>query len=291
MNFFKKFPSLAILTAGGLWGLMGIFVRNLNSLGLDNTQLIFFRSGVTALVLILWLFFTDKNQLKINIRDWWYFFGTGVLSFSLFGICYFYTIAHTSMSVAAILLYTAPFFVMLMSSVFFKEKITPVKIPALIGAATGCFMICGTDINSTLTPLTVFTGVASGFCYALYSIFGRVALKKYSSTTVTTYTFLFAAMGSSVFVDFGKVAEIVTHAPSSVMLIIGFAVISALLPYMFYTIGLKYTEPSKASIMATFEAVVAAVSGMVVFNEKITAAGIIGIIFVLLAVGALNIKK
>lgn len=291
MNFFKRFPSVSILIAGTLWGLTGIFVRILNSAGFDNFHLLFIRSAVTALVMVTYLFISDKSSLKINIKDWWYFFGTGVLSFFLFGFCYFYTISHASMSVAAILLYTAPFFVMIMAALFFREKITAVKVIALITAAAGCFMICDTDSNVKLTPFIIFTGISSGFCYALYSIFGRVALKKYSSSTVTAYTFIFAAAASALVTDFGSLAKASAAGPSYFALAIFFAVISAVLPYIFYTNGLKYTEPGKASIMATIEAVVASVSGIIAFRERITLVGIIGILLVLFAITAINVKK
>ncbi|MBO5060403.1 MAG: EamA family transporter [Clostridia bacterium] len=290
MNFLKKFPSISILIAAGLWGLTGLFVRKLNTSGLDNMQLLFFRSSITAVTMSVYLLLTDKSQMKINPKDWWYFFGTGILSFALFGFCYFYTISHASMSVAAILLYTSPFFVMLMASVFFREKITAAKIIALIMAAAGCFMICGTDHNVSLTPFVIFTGIASGFCYALYSIFGRVALKKYSSATVTAYTFIFAAIGSMFVVDFPQIYSVMTVNPQAIMLTVIFSFISAVFPYIFYTNGLKYVDAGKASIMATFEAVVAAISGIIAFGESITLIGIIGIVFVLSAVGVLNKK-
>lgn len=290
MKLSKTLPSIYVLIAAALWGLTGIFVRALNAAGLDNMQLLFFRSFITAASLIAYIFFTDRSKLKINPRDWWYFFGTGILSFLLFGFFYFYTIVHASMSVAAILLYTAPFFVMLMAAVFFREKITAAKVLALFTAAAGCVLICGTDRNVGLTPTVIFTGIASGFCYALYSIFGRVALKKYSSVTVTAYTFSFAALGSLFVVDFPKIGEAAAAAPSAVLLAIVFSVVSALLPYLFYTAGLKNTDAGKASIMATFEAVVASVAGIVVFGEAMTLPGALGIALVFLAVWILNRK-
>lgn len=131
MNLKNKTSSLFILAAAFLWGLTGIFVRTLNASGLDNMQLLFFRSFITSITLIIYLFFKDRSKLKINPKDIWYFIGTGVLSFTLFGICYFYTIAHASMSLAAMLLYTSPFFVMIMAAIFFREKITAAKIFAL----------------------------------------------------------------------------------------------------------------------------------------------------------------
>ncbi|MBR5809240.1 MAG: EamA family transporter [Clostridia bacterium] len=286
----KKLPSLLILAAAFLWGLTGIFVRTLNSAGLDNLQLLFFRSAITCGTLFVFLFFTDREKLKIDLKDIWYFIGTGVLSFWLFGICYFYTISHASMSLAAMLLYTAPFFVMIMSAIFFREKITAAKILALMTAAIGCVMICGTDKNTNISPFIIFTGLASGFCYALYSIFGRVALKKYSSATVTVYTFLFAAVASMFLTDFSVIKEVAFAEPSAILLAILFAFISAFFPYIFYTLGLKNTEPGKAAVMATFEAVVASVAGILVFNETMTVVALAGIALVLFSVFLLNRK-
>lgn len=286
----KKLPSFFILIASFLWGLTGIFVRNLNNQGLDNIELLFFRSSVTTLTLFIYLFITDRSKLKIDFRDIWYFFGTGVLSFTLFGFCYFYTISNASMSLAAMLLYTSPFFVMLMAAIFFREKITATKIFALLAAAVGCVMICGTDTNTTITPLIIFTGLSSGFCYALYSIFGRVALKKYSSMTVTVYTFLFASIASMFVVDFPRVTSICIKNPETLGLAILFAYISAFFPYIFYTVGLKNTESGKAAVMATFEAVVASLAGVFVFGEVLSTIAIIGIFLVLFSVFLLNRK-
>ena len=292
MNLLKKnLPTLMLLLAASLWGITGIFVRTLSGMGLTTFDMIFFRSGVTSLVMFIFLLVTDRKKLKIDPKDWWYFFGTGILSFLLFGFCYFYTITHASMSIAAILLYTSPFFVIVMARIFFKEKITANKVLGLLLAVIGCFLICNTDKNVKLTPVVIFTGLSSGFCYALYSIFGRVSLRKYPSSTVTFYTFLFALIGSLFVVDIPKMATSIAAVPASLPLAIVFAVVSAVLPYVFYTQGLKDTETGKASIIASFEAVVASVSGIIVFREKMTIAGIVGIILVIVAVISLNDRK
>lgn len=279
------------MIAAAMWGVTGIFVRILNAAGLDNIQLLFIRSIITAAAMSLYLLATDKSKLKVNPKDLWYFFGTGILSFLLFGFCYFYTISHASMSVAAILLYTSPFFVMIMAAIFFGEKITPKRVFALIMAVGGCFLICGTDSNAYLTPKTLLIGICSGFCYALYSIFGRVALKKYDSSTVTAYTFIFAAAGSIFAADFRQIGTVAAENPGAIALAVFFAFISAVLPYIFYTNGLKYTDAGKASVIATLEAAVASLAGTLVFGETIGISGIIGIILVFSAIAVLNRKS
>jgi len=292
MNFkSNKIPTIMLLLAATLWGLTGIFVRNLESMGLSTMHMLFFRCSVTSVIMFIFLLIKDKSKLKINIKDWWYFFGTGILSFLLFGFSYFYTITHASMSIAAILLYTSPFFVIVMARIFFKEKITANKVAGLMLAVIGCFLICNTDKNVQVTPTVIFTGLLSGLCYALYSIFGQVAIKKYESSTVTFYTFLFAFIGCLFVTDFPDMISAIEKAPLTLPLGIIFSIVSAVLPYVFYTTGLKYTEAGKASIIATFEAVVASLSGILVFHEKLTTAGIFGIALVLLAVATLNYKQ
>ena len=85
---------------------------------------------------------------------------------------------------------------MLMSALFFQERVTGRKAAALIIALFGCACTTGifSGVGSAVPAFGIFTGIASGFCYALYSIFGHVALKKYDTVTVTAYTFLVAAV-------------------------------------------------------------------------------------------------
>ena len=190
----KEMAGLMVIAAGCLWGVIGLFSRKLSAVGFDAVQITALRSLVTAVGLFLLLFCKDRKLCRIDWKDLWMFLGTGICSIAGFNIFYFVTISITTLSVAAILLYTAPFFVMVLSAVLFHEKITAQKVKGLVLALAGC--ICTTGIFSGsihVTVLGILTGVASGFCYALYSIFGKFALKKYTSETVTLYTFLMAS--------------------------------------------------------------------------------------------------
>ncbi|PMC38381.1 hypothetical protein CJ195_07895 [Bacillus sp. UMB0899] len=82
------------------------------------------------------------------------------------------------------------------SRVLFKERFTFRKVLSLITTFMGCILVIGL-IPFTKESVTIYgllVGLGSGFFYALYSIFGKFALAKYSTVTVTTYTFIFAAI-------------------------------------------------------------------------------------------------
>lgn len=285
----KKFASIFPLIAGVLWGLTGLFVRYFKSIGLENTvHLAFFRSFFASVGLIIYLAAKDKKQLKIELRDLWCFFGTGILSVLAFSVCYFYTLTRASIAVAVVLSYTAPFFVMLMSAVLFKERITVTKILALVMATAGCVLLCKTDENTPITPIVVTVGILSGLAYALYSIFARFVVGKYPPLVITAYTFIFTAIGSAFLIDFGELYSIVSRSPSCILILVAFAVISTLAPYVLLTVGLKYVEPGKAAILTTTEVLTASICGVLFSTDTIGALGILGIILLVSGVVLAN---
>lgn len=284
----KKLPYVCIISGAALWGLIGLFVRYLTAAGFDQMQLVTLRAYISAAALAIFLFVKDRSKLKIRLRDIWYFAGTGIASFVFFNYCYFTAIGETSLSVAAILLYTAPIFVMLFSLFLFKEKMTRQKIIALALAFLGCVLVSGVGGGQAITGSGFFFGIMSGFLYSLYSIFGRYALKRYDSITVTAYSFIFASIGVTPLADVGGIPRIVNGDFTIVAVILLFVLVTSILPYTLYTRGLKDVEPSKASIMACVEPVVATLVGVFAFGEALSPGNVAGILAVVGALAVLN---
>ncbi|MBO5883674.1 MAG: EamA family transporter [Clostridia bacterium] len=282
-----------VLFAAILWGSMGVFVRYLNAAGLSALEVTQVRITVGLIAIASYLAIFKRDLLKIKLKDIWCFLGTGVVSLLFFSTCYFKSIEYgTSLSVAAILLYTAPIFVMLMSLVLFKEKMTVVKLIALILAFGGCILVSG--VAGDMGNVTgIVLAIASGFFYALYSIFSRYAINKgYGSLTIVFYTFLFCTIGCSCLADWRTITSVVlTPNIKIILLCIGLGIITGFLPYVFYSRGLELMESSKASILASVEPVVGTLFGVFLFHEPLTLLGGIGIALVLGAVVLLSVKK
>ena len=284
--------TLLIIIAGIFWGSMGIFVRRLNAEGFGSIQIVAIRLTLAALLFCIILLIKDRRGFKISPKDIPLFLGLGLGSILFFTICYFTAITLMSLSTAAILLYTSPVWIMLMSIVYFKEKMNVRKIIALTAAFAGCILVSGIS-GGQMTLSGFLIGLGAGIGYGLYSILGTVALKKYSPFTVTTYTFVIAALGSWIICR-PKDMILKFSASSNTGLLIAFcfltAVITAVIPFLCYTLGLQSVEASKAGIMATIEPLVATVIGVVVFTEPLTILSGLGIILILSAVIILNVK-
>lgn len=289
----KKLSVLSVLLAGILWGCIGIFVRHYEEAGLSSMQSAALRITLAAIIFAVFVLIYKPKLFKIRLKDIWCFLGTGIVSVGVFTFCYFKSIELSSLSVAAVLLYTAPAFVMLFSLILFKEKMTVMKGVSVILAVLGCAMttgVIGGDINITLTGFLF--GLGSGVCYALYSIFSRYALNRgYEPFTITLYTFILASVFSIVACDVRPVIRVMTQDIGSFGFAILFALVSCVLPYTFYTLGLKHISSGTASIIATVEPVVATIIGAWIFAEPIGVPfGYIGVGLVFLSVVLINIK-
>lgn len=115
---------LYIISAAVCWGLIGLFVRTLAAQGFSSMQIVALRSLAAAICVTLPLLRSGRAALRIRLRDLWLFVGTGICSLVFFNYCYFNAMQQTSLAVAALLLYTAPVFVMLMSLLCFGEAFT-----------------------------------------------------------------------------------------------------------------------------------------------------------------------
>lgn len=280
-----------ILLAGFLWGFIGFFSIEISNIGYSAIDITYIRNAIATLGLFLIICIKDKKYFYINIKDIWMFLATGVGSIVFFNVMYFLTINTLNLSVAAILLYTGPFFVVLLSSLFFKEKLTKLKILVLIIASIGCSLTVGVANGiGNVSAIGILTGLLSGLGYGLYSIFGKIALRKYSSYTVTFYTFLVASVSLSIFcIDYNFLQGF--SNPLVIVFSIGLGIISTLAPFILYTTGLLNVEAGKASIMTFSEPVVATIIGILIFRDVITISGIIGIIMIFMALVLLNIRK
>ena len=287
----SKLSTLSVLIAGIMWGVIGLFVRSLVSYGFSSMCIVFIRSISGTLLMGLFLLLYNRKLLKIRLKDIWCFLGTGVVSLTFFNICYFTTINMTSLSVAAILLYTAPSMVMLMSLILFKEKMTKRKVISVILAFVGCVLVTGVlSDSSTISGIGILVGLGSGLGYALYSIFARYALDKgYHSFTVTFYTLMFSAIASVEFCEWDKCRTAISAKPALIAFFLLFGLISTMLPYIFYTLGLNGMEAGKASIIASIEPVTATVLGIVVFHESMSLMGILGAVIVIISIVIVNI--
>ena len=248
--------------------------------------------GIAALLFAVTLLVRDPKQFRIRLKDIWCFIGTGICSLLFFTYCYFQAITLMDLSTAAVLLYTAPSIVMILSLVLFHERITVQKLIALVLAFAGCCLVSLVGGEHKLSTIGILYGLGAGFGYALYSIFARYALDRgYSSNTINFYSCLLTTIGAVIIWGAAQPLGVMFGSWKGFGLCTALGIVTCYLPYLLYTFGLTGLETGKASILASFEPVVATLVGIFVFHEKLTPLSALGCVCVLSAVVLLNLKR
>lgn len=268
-----------------LWGTIGLFVSALQQLGFSSLQIVFLRTGLAGLILLVYTLLANPRQLRLSWRDLPYFLGTGICSMAFFNWCYFQAIKEVSLSVAAVLLYTGPAFVVILSRIFLKEALTPLKIISLLATFLGCCLVVGwlPDMNQNITLYGLILGLGSGLGYGLYSVIGKPATSRYSPLTITTYTFIIAALFLLPLVQPAPALQLLATTPAWPY-ILALSLIPTVIAYLLYTRGLSMLESSRASITATIEPVIAVLIGIFFLGDQLTLWQVLGMVFILAAV-------
>ncbi len=275
---------LYIITAALLWGgIIGPFSKMAFQEGVAPLEVAFWRA------ILGWGFFAagsalSRKNFRVAKGDIPGLAMFGFLCVTLFFGSYQIAVERGGAALAAVLLYTAPAWVLLMSRIFLKEKITRNKRIALFLTLAGVVLISMNQSCDTLTiqaghvGAAVFFGLLSGFCYSLYYILGKHFSDKYSTTTLFLYTLPFGALGLLPWFSFADKTALAWLA------LVVLAFFSTFAAYTIYYLGLRYVEPGKASIIATIEPVAAALVAWIWWGEYFTLYGYTGSILILYAV-------
>lgn len=276
-----RLAPVLVLGAATLWGSNGIFVNLLNAAGLNGTQITAVRMCSVPVLCLVLLLLTDRSQLRIRPADWIWFVLNGVAGTFCFTLLYTLSIEWTGMATAAVLIYLMPSLVMLFSVLFLGEHFTPRKGLCLVLSLLACGLVSGLADGFSLRWNGLLAGLGSAVCYAVYNILIATKLRRYSPLTIVFYSGLLAAIPSVLYAaltgDLAGIAPIFAADPGALALNVLLAVFCSVLPYGLYNTAVKSMAASKASILATFEPIAAALFGLFLFREAVSPAGWLGI--------------
>ena len=290
----KKQGYLYILIAGILWGSIGLFVNLLKAQGAGPQSIAFLRLGTAALLLVpVMLTSGGIRMFRIPRRGLLACAALGIFSQALFNISYNVSIQNVGVATASVLLYSSPIFVCVMSKIFFRETIGRVKRIALLINICGCILtVTNGDFSAiSFSVLGASAGILAGFLYALMTIISKAATEDYHPLTVLFYSFIF---GAAVIALAANPWENLTEVMSLRLILtaFGYGLIPTVGSYIFYLRGLRCgLETSKVPVIASIETVVAALIGILIFQEAVGPFKLLGIACVLASIAIMNREK
>lgn len=281
----KQFSGyLLVLLASTLWGTLGLFYYFLTSVYfLPQVEIIFWRALFASLFTFCLLSFWRRSEIEIPREYIWLFILLGVVGVAGFFIVYIYAITNIGMGVASVLLYSAALWVALFGILFEGERFGITKILAIFLALTGIVLIGGVyNFNDTqFSSLGILAGLGAGLGYASYIILNKkVSQQGYSAWRANAYGLGIGAITLLLVQQPSQLAQTLTNLPAMFWLVL-LGIIPTLGGGLAFYAGLQRLPAVNASIVATFEPVVATTLGWLVLSEKLALPQILGGILIL----------
>ena len=285
--------ALAVAAAASIWGTLGLFAKILYAQGVSFEALVAVRASVGWLAVLLFLLAAQGAwSLRVARRDLAFLLPLGFVGVGLFYLLYFYTVRESTVGTAAILLYSAPAFVVVLARLFLKEPLNAAKVCALLLTVGGIFLVAGAydPANLEVSPTVLLTGLLSGLTYGLYAVLGRPVAGHLSPAVILSYALAF---GSALLIlaalpTLGTLAGL---SAGSYALLLMLAVVHTALGFALYTFGIGHLGAGRAAIVATIEPVVAGVLGVMLLNEDLTALKVLGALLVLSGAALAQIRS
>jgi drug/metabolite transporter (DMT)-like permease len=273
-----------IIIAAILWSLAGIFAKQI--IGMSAQSIIFYRVGFAFIIFLVALFVSGKlNILKLREKKS-YLFLFSILQMATM-VSYFISIMNASVSIAVLLLSTAPIYITIFSPWILKEKIGIRGIIALVLSLAGIILIVDPGkLDFEPFSIGILAGIASGIFYAFEIMTSKYASSTYSGYSQAFWSFLVAAI---ILLPVGVVPlEVVS---SNLVYLLLLAVFPTILAVSLYFNGLKKVKAQSASILGLIEPISAVFFAVLILGEQISTLEIIGGALILIGAALVTTDK
>jgi len=262
-------------------------------------SLAFWRWTVVFLILLPFTYLSLKKNYKSIQKEYKKLFVLGALGCGVCGAFPFLAGQTTTVANMGIIYTSSPVFIILISSIFFKEKINLIKVIGLIACLVGVFaIIIKGDINLlinlkfTLGDLWMLGAAIGWALYSIYLFYWKTNLQIFQRFTLVA---LFGAISLFPFYIIEEVFIERTFFDTDFFVWVIFAAISpGIIAFTLYTVAQKKLGASLTGFTLYIFTIYAAIYGYFLFDEKLESYHLIGTILVFFGIYLArknNVKK
>ena len=292
----KHRAEFLLISAAMGFALGGIAAKVLREANLDAFRLTQFRTTTAALILLTFVFLKDRSQLKATrseIKDLIIFGVIGIAAVTSF---YFFALKYLYVSVALIIEFTAPIWIVLYLKFIKKKSVPPTMWLGIVFAFSGLLLISQIWSGSSLHPLGVLVAFLDALALALYFIFADRLSQTRSSLSLITWGMSVAAIFFAVILPwwnfpfefltntYSLQGELSTFSAPGWALILWIVVIGTVIPYLLTVTAIRELSASTSSVIGMIEPIFAGVIAWWLLNEAFTAIQLVGCAVVLIGI-------
>ena len=240
-----------------------------------------------------------KKKLQSIQKEYKKLFVLGALGCGVCGAFPFLAGQTTTVANMGIIYTSSPVFIILISSIFFKEKINFIKVIGLIACLVGVFAIIIKgdinlliNLNFTLGDLWMLGAAIGWALYSIYLFYWKTNLQIFQRFTLVA---LFGAISLFPFYIIEEVFIERTFFDTDFFAWVIFAAISpGIIAFTLYTVAQKKLGASLTGFTLYIFTIYAAIYGYFLFDEKLESYHLIGTILVFFGIYLArknNVKK
>ena len=262
-------------------------------------SLAFWRWTVVFIIILPFIYLSLKKNFRIIKNEYKKLFFLGAMGCGICGAFPFLAGQTTTVANMGIIYTSSPIFIILISSIFFKEKINLIKVIGLIACLVGVFaIIIKGDINLlinlkfTLGDLWMLGAAIGWALYSIYLFYWKTNLQIFQRFTLVA---LFGAISLFPFYIIEEVFIERTFFDTDFFAWVIFAAISpGVIAFTLYTVAQKKLGASLTGFTLYIFTIYAAIYGYFLFDEKLESYHLIGTILVFFGIYLArksNVKK
>ena len=257
----------------------GVIAKLVLTSGLSSMRLTQLRCGGAFIFLGIFMFIRYREKLKAKKEELPLLFAYGIIGFLLVQTLYFVAIQRLNVSVALILEFTAPIWIVLWLR-FVKHKVVPALMwIAIFLAFSGLVLIAQVWKGQTLDPVGVAAALLCGIVLATFFLLGEKLTAKRDVESLMVYGFGFASLGLAITMPLWSYpTEIFSQSMNlqgrfaafdlpGWVLIAWVIIMGTVVPYLLVLKGLKLLSASTSSVMGMVEPVLAGVFAWIWLSE------------------------
>ena len=206
--------------------------------------------------------------------------GLGGIGYVVESLAFFTALTMASAALVSLLLYVYPAIVTVLAATVLKQRLTAVKVAAVVLALLGTALTIGRAPSGT--PLGIVLGVVSALAYAVYILISSRLAPRAGAIPASTIVMLSAAVVFAVITAVRGPA--LPTAATGWFALLGMALVSTVTAIVAFFAGLERIGPAEASTVSTMEPVVTVILAAVVLGESISAGQVAGGTMILVAV-------
>lgn len=293
MKISKNVAYVMMAVAAITWSTSGTFTELAIGEKAAVMQVTVFTYVFSAMILAPAILILDPKSMRIDRKDLLPFFVFSLITGTFFAVAWYACVDLTGVATAVILLYAYPSIVTVASVFFLKEKLTIQKTMALPLTFAGAVLVAGAqDLKEGLSfdIIGVALGIYTALSGAVYYIWGKKFLDKYSANTVILYM---TVLSIPLLVVIGFPFDLLSGSITTLGWVWIF--LSGLIPgtigFVVSMMALNHLEASRASIVASIEPVAAVVIAYLVLAQDINGLQGLGVALVFLGVILLRLTR